>query len=105
MSVPLNLTVMAPADNVYVSQVDTDANGAFQFALPLTATGEWKIYADWRGDGEYEAARSPILTFRVFSEKGEALDKTGKTGRFLKKNTMIIGLVFLYVIIIRLYRN
>ena len=105
ISVPLSLTVMAPANNVYVSQVDTDANGEFQFALPLTASGEWKIHANWRGNSEYESARSQTLAFRVFSEKGEELDKTGKAGRFLKKNTMIIGLVFLYVIIIRLYRD
>ncbi len=103
--VPLNLTVMAPDDTIYVSQVDTDVSGAFQFNLPLTAGGEWKVHVNWLGDSEYEAAKSQMLRFQVISEKSDTTDKTGRAGRFLKKNTMIIGLVFLYVIIIRLYRS
>ena len=104
-SVPLSLTVMAPDDTVYVSQIDTNLDGAFQFSLPLTTHGEWRVSADWKGNDEYEAVRSQALTFRAVSEKSDASDGDKKTSRFLKKNTMIIGLVFLYIIVIRLYRN
>ena len=93
-----------------MSQIDTDLNGAFQFSLPLNSGGEWRVIADWRGDSEYEPTKSQALTFQVIPEESESSkpDSTGKaekTGGFLKKNTMIIGLIFLYIIIIRLYRS
>jgi hypothetical protein len=108
-SVPLDLTVIAPNDTFYVSRMDTDLSGAFEFSVPLTAEGQWKILADWQGDGEYEAAKSKVLTFQVISEES-GIDTSGgqtaqKAGKFLKKNTIIIGLIFLYILVIRLYRS
>ncbi|MFC1716168.1 OmpL47-type beta-barrel domain-containing protein [Candidatus Poribacteria bacterium] len=109
-SIPLTINVMAPDDTVYVSQIDTNLSGAFQFDLPLTSGGEWRVIADWQGDSEYEPIKSQALTFQVIPEKTEiskteSTEKVGKAGKFLKKNTMIIGLIFLYVIAIRLYRS
>jgi len=104
-SVPLKVTAIAPDNIISASQIDTDSQGAFQFALPLTSSGEWRVLANWRGDDEYEAAKSHALTFQVISEKSDSPKKSQKAGRFLKKNTMIIGLVFLYIIMIRLYRS
>ena len=107
-SLPLNLTVIAPDDTFYVSRMDTDFSGAFEFSVPLTSEGEWKIFADWQGDGEYKAAKSKVLTYRAIPEKKEptASSRTAqKTGKFLKKNTMIIGVVFFYILLIRLYRS
>ena len=110
MSIPLILTVSAPDDTIYVSQIDTDLSGAFQFGLPLTSGGEWRVIADWQGDSEYEPTRSQTLTFQVISEEGEGdkpgtTEKAGKAGGFLRRNTIIIGLVFLYVILIGLNRD
>ena len=108
-TVPLVLTVIAPNDTFYVSRMDADLSGEFEFSVPLTSEGEWKILADWQGDNEYEAARSKVLTFQVISEKSgldASDDRTArKLPKFLKKNTMIIGVLFLYILIIRLYRS
>jgi len=110
-SISLSLTVIAPDDTVYASRIDTDVSGAFQFALPLTSGGKWRVLADWRGNSEYEPAQSQPLTFQVFSGKSDKPDKvktakeTKKASRFLRKNTMIVGVVFLYIILIRLYRS
>ena len=108
--VSLDLTVIAPNDIVYVSRMDADPDGAFESNTMLTSEGEWKIFADWGGDSEYEPARSKALTFQVVLEKSvpdtDTTDDTAKkAGRFLKRNTMIIGVLFLYILIIRLYRN
>jgi|GEM_PF-2028177 len=108
-AVPLELTVIAPNDIFYVSRIDTDLSGQFQLSVPLTSEGEWKILADWQGDSEYEAARSKVLTFQVVSSEESSPDTSDRTaqkaGKFLKKNTMIIGILLLYILIIRLYRS
>lgn len=107
-AMPLTLTVTAPDDAVYTSQIDTDPAGAFQLTMPLTSGGEWKVLADWQGDDEYTSAKSQVLTFKVISDKEEDSGRpsgANKAKGFLKKNSLIIGLIFLYVIAIRLYRN
>jgi len=103
-SMPLELTIATPDGAIYVSQIDTDPSGIFGVNMPLTSRGKWKIYAEWKGDSEYAAAKSKVITFQTVTEK-TGPDKMEKTTSFLKKNTLIIGAVFLYIVIIRLYRG
>ena len=103
-SVPLELTITTPDGGGYVSRMDTDPKGAFEVSMPLTSSGEWKIHAEWKGDSEYAASKSKVVTLKTITKK-TGPDKTEQVTSFLKKNTLIIGAIFLYVVIIRLYRS
>jgi len=102
--VPLSLTVSTPDSTSFVSQIDSNLDGTFEFDVELTARGKWMVSARWSGDSSFEPARSKIIQIETI-EKRTGPSATKKATSFLKKNTMIVGIVFLYVIIIRLYRN
>ena len=103
------------------NQMDTTLSGRFEFSRQLTSAGEWRVLADWVGDSEYEPAKSEVLMFRAISGdipegseetvpvvspgQAQTSEAAQKAGNFLKKNVMIIGLLALYVVIIRLYKS
>jgi WD40 repeat protein len=109
-SVPIVLTFVAP-DDTLISRIDTDPNGEFQFTMPLNSEGEWKITADWAGNSEYEPTRSVALTLQVapetstLSDSPRAVKAVKGTSGFIRRNTMIIGVLFLYIVLIRLYKG
>ncbi len=100
-SAPLEITVTAPDGAGYVSRMDTNPSGVFEVNVPLTSSGEWKIFAEWKGDSEYASARSKVFTLQTISKK-TGPDKMERATNFLKKNTMIIGAIVLYIIIINI---
>ncbi len=114
-SLPVELTVIAPDNTIYKSRMDTSPNGDFEFNVSLTSGGEWKVFAEWQGDSKYEPAKSDILSLRAIPQEGDEADEPGapspavekaqKAGTFVKRNTVIIGIVFLYILIVRLYRS
>jgi hypothetical protein len=114
-SLPVELTVIAPDDTIYKSLMDTSPAGDFEFTVSLTSGGEWKVFAEWKGDSEYEPAKSDILSLRAIPQEGDEADEPGapspavekvqKAGTFVKRNTVIIGIIFLYILIVRLYRS
>ncbi|MBD3183886.1 hypothetical protein GF312_16500 [Candidatus Poribacteria bacterium] len=107
-AVPVKITVITPEDKTYVSLVDTSDKGIFSFRLPINSEGKWVVAAEWEGNSEFSRYVSSPIEFVVGTEDAKFLSdtKTGqKAANFLKKNTIIIGLVVLYVIIIRLYKN
>jgi len=97
-STPLNLTITAPDGTVYVSHTSTSPDGSFEFQLPLNSEGEWKILADWDGN------KSEPLKVQAVSEKSKK-DTSGRVGGLFKKNKIIVGILFLYILILGLRRG
>ena len=98
---PVKVTLIAPNDTVYVSQIYTNAKGIFELNAPMDLDGEWRLLAAYEED-ENEPIISDTLKIQVTSDKAKIQAEKSRKGFFGKK--MLIGIIVFYVLIIALYR-
>jgi WD40 repeat protein len=101
----VSITLIAPGDVVYVSHTYTDSKGEFNFNVPLSSDGEWKVLAGWDGNSKYQSATSDTIKIRVISENSLTPIQTKKKAIDLfSTKSIIIGVLALYLLIINLFR-
>jgi len=101
----VSITLIAPGDLVYVSHTYTDSNGEFNFNLPLSSDGEWKVLAGWDGNSKYQPATSDTIKISVISENSlNQMPTKKKAIDLFSTKSIIIGVLVLYLLIIGLFR-
>jgi endonuclease YncB( thermonuclease family) len=68
--VSVSILFRTPSGSVIEKTVDTDSSGAFSGSYTVNALGTWAVHTSWSGDGQYNDAESPTLTFNVW-QKGQ----------------------------------
>jgi hypothetical protein len=63
--VTVNLTYSRPDGLTIINELITDVKGEFTDTYAPDMDGVWRVKASWGGNGEYEGATSPVVTFNV----------------------------------------
>jgi len=100
----VSITLIAPGDLVYVSHTYTDSKGEFNFNVPLSSDGEWKLLTGWDGNSKYQPATSDTIKIRVISENSLTQTQTKNKIDLFSTKSIIIGVLALYLLIIGLFR-